>query len=64
MLDICQAEGKVSREYVRAYPPGVPLFVPGEVIGRNVLSQLKALEAAGNEILTDGSAYPLISIIG
>ena len=64
MLDICQAEGKVSREYVRAYPPGVPLLVPGEVIDRDVLSQLSALEAAENEILTDSSAFPLISIIG
>ena len=62
--DIFQAEGRVSREYVRVYPPGIPLLVPGEVIDRNVLSQLKALEAAENEILTDGSAYPLISIIG
>ncbi len=64
MLDICQAEGKVSREYVRAYPPGVPLLVPGEVIDRDVLSQLSALEAAENVILTDSSAFPLISIIG
>lgn len=62
--DIFQAKGRVSREYVRAYPPGIPLLVPGEVIDRNVLSQLKALETAGNEILIDGSAYPLISIIG
>ena len=64
MLDICQAEGKVSREYVLAYPPGVPLLVPGEVIDRDVLLQLSALEVAENEILTDSSAFPLISIIG
>lgn len=64
MCDIDQAEGKVSCEYVRAYPPGVPIIVPGEVIDREVLSQLRALMASGNEIITDHSAFPLISIIG
>ena len=64
MCDIDHAEGKVSCEYVRAYPPGVPIIVPGEVIDREVLSQLRALMASGNEIITDHSAFPLISIIG
>lgn len=64
MCDIDQAEGKISREYVRAYPPGIPIIVPGEVIDREVLSQLRALMASGNEIITDHSAFPLISIIG
>ena len=62
--DVNQAEGKISREYVRAYPPGIPIIVPGEVIDREVLRQLRALRAAGNEIVTDNSAFPLISIIG
>lgn len=64
MLDIRKAEGRISREYVRAYPPGIPVIVPGEVIDREALSQLDALETSGNEILTDSSSYPLISIIG
>ena len=64
MCDIDHAEGKTSREYVRAYPPGIPILVPGEVIDREALIQLGALRVAGNEILTDHSAFPLISIIG
>ena len=63
MRDIYGAEGTVSREYIRAYPPGVPLVVPGEVIDRSVLTQLRELTASGNEILTDSASYPLISII-
>ncbi|MBQ9679736.1 MAG: aminotransferase class I/II-fold pyridoxal phosphate-dependent enzyme [Ruminococcus sp.] len=63
MLDLYKAEGKVSREYVRVYPPGIPMIVPGEVIDRDILSRLRELEASGNEILTDSSAFPLISII-
>ena len=64
MRDINQAEGRISREYVRAYPPGIPIIVPGEVIDREVLLRLRALRTAGNEIITDNSAFPLISIIG
>lgn len=64
MIDIRSAEGKVSREYIRAYPPGIPIIVPGEVIDSSILSQSEILEASGNEILTDSSSFPLISIIG
>lgn len=63
-LDIDTAEGKISREYIRIYPPGVPLIVPGEIIDSDVLSQLRRLEAAGNEIQSDSSTFPLVSICG
>ena len=63
-LDIDTAEGKVSREYIRVYPPGIPLIVPGEIIDSDVLSQLRRLEAAGNEIQSDHSTFPLVSICG
>ncbi len=64
MTDIRQAEGKVSREYVRVYPPGIPMIVPGEVIDRQLLQLLGDLEAKGHEILTDSASFPFISIIG
>lgn len=31
-VDLIESAGKVSLEYVWAYPPGVPILVPGEVI--------------------------------
>lgn len=62
-LNVFSAEGKTSREYIRVYPPGVPLIVPGEVISREMLSQLRLLEASGNHIQNDGSSFPMISII-
>ena len=64
MVDIYEAEGEISREYVRVYPPGIPMIAPGEMIDRDFLLRLKSIEAAGNEILTDSSSFPLISIIG
>ncbi len=62
--DIYDSTGKVSGEYIRVYPPGVPLIAPGEVISHDTLTQLREYEAAGNEILSDSSTFPLISIIG
>ena len=63
-LNIYDSIGKVSREYIRVYPPGVPMIVPGEVINRDIPAQLREYEAAGNEILSDSSTFPFISIIG
>lgn len=36
-VDIKRAMGRISGEYVWAYPPGVPIIVSGEVIGENVI---------------------------
>jgi len=41
------AEGRVSASYVYAYPPGVPLLVPGEVIEPQVTDFIKKLCQAG-----------------
>ena len=44
------AAGRVCGEYVWAYPPGVPLLVPGERIAPALLAHLDALEAAGTAL--------------
>ena len=32
IIDFTSSNNKVSMEYVWAYPPGIPLLVPGEII--------------------------------
>lgn len=39
--ELCESAGKISLEYVWAYPPGIPLIVPGEVISEEVINYLK-----------------------
>lgn len=46
-LPVEQAVGRVSLEYVWAYPPGIPLLVPGERVEKEVLQTLTALSASG-----------------
>ena len=40
-LDISECLGKISLEYIFAYPPGSPIVVPGEVITKEVIDYLK-----------------------
>ncbi|MBR3990981.1 MAG: aminotransferase class I/II-fold pyridoxal phosphate-dependent enzyme [Clostridia bacterium] len=41
------AQGRVAAGYVYSYPPGVPILVPGEVVGRDVVEALASLSRAG-----------------
>ena len=53
----------VSLEYIGAYPPGIPLVVPGEVITRELLEEIKGLEKAGIYVKTSGRCYPNVKVI-
>ena len=45
------AEGRVSAQYVWAYPPGVPLIVPGERVGEDFLRALRTLKTSGARLI-------------
>lgn len=44
------APGKISAESVWAYPPGIPLVVPGEEITADLLSAMAVLRESGTEL--------------
>ena len=45
-----QALGRISAEYVWAYPPGIPLVAPGEVITPAFLSAVSQLASSGTRL--------------
>jgi arginine decarboxylase len=49
-VDAARAIGRVSAELVAPYPPGVPVLVPGEVIGEETLSLLRTAADGGTRI--------------
>lgn len=49
-VKIDDAVGRISQEYIYAYPPGVPLVVPGEPVSEEVLSFIRQLEGSETEI--------------
>jgi arginine/lysine/ornithine decarboxylase len=44
------ADGYAAAEYVWAYPPGIPLVVPGELVTDELLAALDAMQEAGTEL--------------
>ena len=58
--------GKVCGEYIWAYPPGIPLITPGEVITTPVVEDIERLFRAGvNLIGTRGKPpYTTVAIEG
>ena len=40
-ISLEQAEGEISAEYVMAYPPGIPILIPGERISREDIQTIR-----------------------
>ena len=49
-VDFASASGRISGEYVWAYPPGIPLTVPGERITEEFLHVARELQQAGTKL--------------
>ena len=49
-IPIAEAEGRIAGDFLWAYPPGIPLLVPGEVIDRAMIAYLTAAEGYGVRI--------------
>ncbi len=50
--------GKISAEYIFAYPPGSPIIAPGERITASALEYLDHLYSSGAQILSSRGSYP------
>lgn len=53
-----RATGQVAAEYVWAYPPGIPLLVPGELIDAAFINQIHALSEQGTRVYSDADGLP------
>ncbi|MEY8427447.1 aminotransferase class I/II-fold pyridoxal phosphate-dependent enzyme [Lachnospiraceae bacterium 46-15] len=53
-----QSEGRICREFVYLYPPGIPMLVPGEIISREALDKIRRFLREGYSVqgMTDYSA--------
>lgn len=51
-VSIDNSIGKVSLEYIFAYPPGIPIIVPGEIISDEVINEIKNLQKSGLSLKT------------
>lgn len=55
---------RTSAEYIWAYPPGIPLIVPGEIISKELINYIEYLSACKVEIMsTKGGMTDNISVV-
>ena len=45
---------KVSGEFIFAYPPGIPVIAPGEVISEELLKTISQMKKTGVNFISDG----------
>lgn len=63
-VELYSSAGRISGEYVFAYPPGVPILAPGEEISEEVVEVIMGLSDAGVSIKTDfGSAKGELKVV-
>ena len=51
-------QGRTSLEYVWAYPPGVPLLVPGEIITDALIEKITFLIKTNTKIFSNEKNMP------
>ncbi|MBQ3519989.1 MAG: aminotransferase class V-fold PLP-dependent enzyme [Clostridia bacterium] len=58
MILLNDAQDRICREYVCAYPPGTPLLVPGERITAGVLSYIRSVLYCGAKVTGSSGKMP------
>jgi arginine/lysine/ornithine decarboxylase len=57
-VSLNEAVGRVSREYIYAYPPGIPLIVPGEIFTKELVENIKASNNNKVNLISESNKLP------
>ena len=55
---LCEAAGKICGEFVYAYPPDIPIIVPGELIDADTLNGINEMINKKINIISDSNLLP------
>ena len=58
IIPLKNAENKISLEYIWAYPPGIPIIVPGEIISNRIIDTIFALKKNNIDIYSSEKMIP------
>lgn len=56
-------EGKISKEYIFAYPPGIPIITPGEILDKNTINIIESYIKSNIELRSTFNKFPNIEIV-
>lgn len=57
-VSLCDAAGRIAGEFIWAYPPDIPLLIPGERIDAGMIDTLIALQNSGVRLHSDSEGLP------
>ena len=55
---LTDSAGRISNEFVFAYPPGIPIITPNEVISQKAVEYIALASEKGVNILSDSGEVP------
>jgi arginine decarboxylase len=62
--ELKEARGKIAGEVIMAYPPGIPMVCPGEIITQDIIDEIVRLKEAGAHVQgLEGSMMDYIRVI-
>ncbi|MGN1131524.1 MAG: aminotransferase class I/II-fold pyridoxal phosphate-dependent enzyme [Ruminococcus sp.] len=56
------AVGRISKEYIYAYPPGIPIITPGEEFTKAVVEKITYMISMGVNVASDGDKLPFVTV--
>ena len=62
-VEISAAAGRVSKEYLWAYPPGSPVLIPGEVIDNRIIEYIYKVTDCGVRFHSTNSCLPFVECV-
>lgn len=58
LLNYKDCVGRISAEFIYAYPPGSPIIAPGEVFSREIIEYIDYLSTAGAQVYSSKGNFP------
>lgn len=54
--------GRISKEYIYAYPPGIPIVAPGEEITQEIAQKVTEMMSMGVNVASDSNKLPIVTV--
>lgn len=58
LTPLSDASNKICGEYIYAYPPGIPLLIPGEIISEEIIRQILEMMSSGISLISGSALLP------
>ena len=58
-----ESKGEISKDFVFAYPPGIPIVAPGEELSTEIIGIVESLKESGVKVEVSGKENNNIAVI-